>query len=79
MDTTFGINFAECFEGLSDLLSESENAGRRPGEVSRAKEVKAGPACIGPEGIFPDVKVAEPVGNYRIAGHMLQIVSSTHV
>lgn len=73
MDTNFGVNFAECFESLANLLSESENAGLRPGEVSRAKESKPGPACIGPKRIFPDVKVADPVGNYLIPRHRTQV------
>lgn len=64
MDGFFGASFAEGFEGLSKLLSDQDQiqggAGpTSPPDVSRAK---AGPAGIGPQGIFPDVKVAEPKG-----------------
>ena len=63
MDTTFGVNFAESFESLSKLLCESESAAQRDvGQVSRAKPSDTGPAGVGPKGIFPNVKVAEPVG-----------------
>eukprot|EP00892_Ulva_mutabilis_P001634 jgi/Ulvmu1/11471/UM077_0015.1 len=64
MDTHFGANFAECFESLSNLLSESEGAAQQPAEVSRAKAgACGGPGGLGPQGVFPDVKVAEPIGH----------------
>lgn len=62
MDTHFGVNFADCFQSLSNLLDESQKAAERPPDVSRAAGSSSGPACVGPQGIFPDVKVAEPIG-----------------
>lgn len=62
MDTTFGVNFADCYEGLSKLLSESDDAAQAPAQVSRAAGSKAGHAGVGPQGIIPGVKIADPLG-----------------
>jgi hypothetical protein len=61
MEGCFGASFAENFEGLAKLLSDHEvQKPPSPSTVSCAQ--KPGPAGIGPQGIFPDVKVAEPKG-----------------
>lgn len=61
MEGAFGPNFAETCEGLAKLLSD-QDLSRRPPSPPAEPRPKAGPAGIGPEGIFPDVKVAEPKG-----------------
>lgn len=65
MEGCFGECFAENFHSLAKLLSDQDQAERAP-SPSASRVTQGGPAGIGPQGIFPDVKVAEPKGaNYR--------------
>jgi hypothetical protein len=61
MDGAFGASFAENFQDLAKLLCENEcTAAPATAGVSRATH--AGPAGVGPPGIIPGVKVADPNG-----------------
>lgn len=63
MEGCFGTNFADSFEGLSKLLSDHDQAKEPPGPSSSAvSSAQPGPAGVGPQGIFPGVKVADPKG-----------------
>ena len=61
MEGSFGSSFAQNFEELAKLLSD-QDLSRGPPSPPAETRPKAGPAGIGPEGIFPDVKVADPKG-----------------
>ena len=63
MEGCFGASFADSFEGLSKLLSDHDQTKQPPAPSSSAvSSAKPGPAGIGPQDIFPGVKVAEPKG-----------------
>jgi hypothetical protein len=71
MEGCFGAHFAENFESLAKLLSDHDPTQTNPTPNLSAKQ--PGPASIGPQGIFPDVTVAEPKG--KAVNNLLTTVS----